>query len=393
MPDLSPARLTPVPRHLLGVALIAGILAGCQGADLMAPGARADRSAATDAAPGRTLTALTWNMYVGTDVDAAFQALLTPDQQDDFVAIQSALATLQATDVSVRVKAIADHVAKYRPHVLGFEEVSSFDVDLSPVGGPVFSVDYLPVLQAALAERGLDYELVSEGGSDVIGPGIDITLSGDFGSIAIRDHDVLLVDADRVTVLAASAHPYSVQFADVVPPGFLPPGIDLVRGWVQARIEVDGTEYTVVDTHMESDVGATSFDGLRVHQASELAATLSAADRLLVMGDLNGRPDSQMHGVLTDASLTDTWAALRPGTKGYTCCHLPDLSDQVGELDQRIDYIFTRGLGRSGPELQGTIDRVGDVPSDRVQGPDYAIWPSDHAGLVATFLSTPVASH
>ena len=29
------------------------------------------------------------------------------------------------------------------------------------------------------------------------------------------------------------------------------------------------------------------------------------------------------------------------------------------------------------------IDRFGNVPSDRLAGPAYPIWPSDHAGLLA----------
>lgn len=377
-------------RALAGLFLTT-VLAGCESGAVLAPTADASRASAVRASPARNLSVLTWNMYVGTDVDAALGALLTADPSDDFPAIQSALATLEATDVSARAAAIADQVARFRPHVLGFEEVSAFDVDLSPVGGSVFSVDYLPVLLAALAARGLHYQVVSDGGSDVIGPGIDVSLSGPFGSIAVRDHDVLMVDSDRVDVLGASAQLYAAQLADAVPPGFLPSGVALVRGWVQARIEVDGTEYTVADTHMESDLGATSFDGLRALQAAQLAGVLASADRVLLMGDLNGRPGSQMYGVLTNAGFTDAWRALRPGADGFTCCHLPDLSDRVGELDHRIDYVFTRGLGRSGPGLQGRIDRLGEVPSDRVEGPSYRIWPSDHAGLVASLLSTPAS--
>jgi hypothetical protein len=33
--------------------------------------------------------------------------------------------------------------------------------------------------------------------------------------------------------------------------------------------------------------------------------------------------------------------------------------------------------------LLGQISRTGELPADRVAGPDHPIWPSDHAGLIA----------
>ena len=89
---------------------------------------------------------------------------------------------------------------------------------------------------------------------------------------------------------------------------------------------------------------------------------------------------------------TDVWAALRPGTRGFTCCHAADLSNPRADFVERIDYVWTRGLGdaRGRHALAGQIERYGDVPSDRfpnAQGD--LIWPSDHAGLIATILRAP----
>jgi hypothetical protein len=66
-----------------------------------------------------------------------------------------------------------------------------------------------------------------------------------------------------------------------------------------------------------------------------------------------------------------------------TCCHVSDLSDHIAEFNQRIDYIWTRGFARDDGKVKGSIARFGDVPADRLAGPAYPIWPSDHAGLVA----------
>jgi hypothetical protein len=53
-------------------------------------------------------------------------------------------------------------------------------------------------------------------------------------------------------------------------------------------------------------------------------------------------------------------------------------------LDARIDYVFARDFSGGIIGVRGQIDRFGDVPADRVAGSAYPVWPSDHAGLIAT---------
>jgi hypothetical protein len=113
----------------------------------------------------------------------------------------------------------------------------------------------------------------------------------------------------------------------------------------------------------------------------------------IVMGDLNDSEGSLMYHVMLDAGFADLWRTFRPGVERNTCCHLSDLSDpnpKFGLLEQRIDYVFARGFGGVGRDAHGQITRYGLLNSDQLLGPDGTIWPSDHAGLVAT-LVTPVA--
>ncbi|HEX5574658.1 MAG TPA: hypothetical protein VFX42_02190, partial [Gemmatimonadales bacterium] len=62
--------------------------------------------------------------------------------------------------------------------------------------------------------------------------------------------------------------------------------------------------------------------------------------------------------------------ALRPGVVGNTCCHLGDLSNKLPDLTQRIEYIFALGLDRPNAGLIGKVKALGEVPADRIDGPD-----------------------
>src|SRR5579859_2251977 len=326
--------------------------------------------------PGaRQITVMTQNMYVGADVDLVIHALATPDPNDDVAALLFAIQTLGKTDFPARAAALADEIARARPHAVGLQEVSQIDIDLTPLGVPaVVHQDFLALLQAALAARGLNYQVAAESNN------IHVSLIS--GLVSLADHDALLVDAGRVSVNSASGQNFSVNLGQVAP------GVVLIRGWVWARATVDGQAVTFATAHTESDL-AGSQPGLvaqiRAAQAGEMAATLAQDARVILMGDLNDVPGSPEYGVLASHGYTDTWAALHPGAEGLTCCHVADLSDQVAAFDQRIDYIWTRGLAVGNGNVQGSVDRFGNVPAYRVAGPDYPIWPSDHAGLLASF--------
>ncbi len=319
---------------------------------------------------GRAITATTQNLYVGADVDAVIGALASPDPTDDVPALLFAIETLGKTDYPARAEAIAREIGRERPHVVGLQEVSVIDIDLTGLGLPVVvHLDFLAILQAKLAERGLHYEVAARVQNIVAAP-----LPG----ISLVDYDAMLVDADRVAVTSSGGQNFTANV------GVVAPGVELKRGWVWARVTIGGEPYTFVSTHAEADLAGASLGGLRALQMTELVASVASDHRVLMMGDFNDSPESQMHQVIAGAGFTDVWAALHHRAPGLTCCHLPDLSDRVARFTQRIDYVFTRGLGRRSSDLSGEIDRFGAVPADRTAGPLYPIWPSDHAGLTAT---------
>ena len=69
---------------------------------------------------------------------------------------------------------------------------------------------------------------------------------------------------------------------------------------------------------------------------------------------------------------------VNPGDPGLTCCQNATLTNVPTALRSRIDLILTRG-----PIRPLSAEVVGDIPF-RTQGPARPIWPSDHAGVVAT---------
>src|SRR5258706_2353179 len=320
------------------------------------------------------ISIMTQNLYVGAVVDLVIRALGTPEPGDDFPALLFAIATVGKTDFPARAEAIADRIARARPHAVGLQEVSQINIDLRPLGVPVVvDQDFLALLQAALAARGLHYQVAATSDN------IDVNLVS--GLVRLRDHDALLIDADRVTLNDAGGQDFSVNLGQVAD------GVVLIRGWVFAQTTIDGRPYTFASAHTEANLAGAPpglLEQIRAAQVGEMVAAVGSNDRVVLMGDLNDTPGSPMYGVLASSGFTDTWTAMHPraAADSLTCWHVADLSDQVANFDQRIDYIWTRGVARDHGTIQGSIDRFGNVPADRLAGAAYPIWPSDHAGLV-----------
>lgn len=356
-------------RLLLLAVMSVGI--ACSPTDSTAPSPAVSRLfTERSAGAGSAVTVMAQNLYVGANVDLVIGALLTPAPDDDLGALLFAIETLGKTDYPARAEAIAATIARTRPHAVGLQEVSDIDIDLTVLGGPAVQLKFLDILQAALQRRNLQYQVAATVTNT------DVQLVN--GLVRLVDRDVLLVDTDRASVESGGGQNFTAR----VPPEAVG-GIALLRGWVWAVVTIDGARYRLVSLHAEANLAGQSLSLLRAAQMLELVATLPPDEPTILMGDFNDAPGSPMYQVLSGAGFTDVWRALRPGVVGNTCCHADDLSDAVADFSQRIDYVFARGINDRG-KLFGKIDRYGEVPADRVAGPAYPIWPSDHAGLIAT---------
>ena len=366
----------PIPKSAI-LALSLSLISAC-GPEPVDPSldSSPSPSSSTGGATAGRVTVLTQNMYPGTNLDLVVAALASPDPADDAPALGLAIQTLQETDFPARASLLADEIARVRPHAVALQEVSTFHI-AAAIAGQDIDLDFLPILEAALAARGLSYVAAGAGTNYTLTP-----LPG----ISYGQGDALLIDADRVAVNSDAHHIFTFNIGEVAP------GIILRQGWSVADASVGGRRVFFVSTHPEADAGGISLAELRAAQVTELVGTLPTDIPSIVMGDLNDEPGSLMYQVLTGAGMTDLWRALRPGVAGFTCCHEDNLSDHVARFDQHIDYIFVRGFGHGAAGVHGKISLFGDQPSERIAGPLHPLWASDHAGLEATLdLASAVA--
>ena len=102
----------------------------------------------------RQLTVMTQNLYLGSSLTPAITAT-TPQQ---FVAaVATIYGTAVATNFPKRAEAIADTIDAERPDLIGLQEVTRWIAQPTVAGAAPPSFDFLAILQAELAERGLDY--------------------------------------------------------------------------------------------------------------------------------------------------------------------------------------------------------------------------------------------
>jgi endonuclease/exonuclease/phosphatase family metal-dependent hydrolase len=363
-------------RTLSTLATGAVLLAACAQESPTGPRFRPEKSRveASQTGGASRVVVLNQNVYPGANVDAVIAALANSDPADDLPALFVALEELRVNDAGARAGGIVDQIARFRPDVVGLNEITEIDLDLNPVGVDVaVHQKMLDLIMAEIATRGLPY---------AVGATVKDIEAQPFPFVSYVDYDAVLVNTERVQVTAPISHTFAVNLGQVAP------GIVLKRGWAGVEAEVDGRALTILTAHPES---GDPWADLRAVQATELAGSVGSERPVIMLGDYNDVPGSPLYQVLAGAGFTDLWEALRPGARGYTAMDGYDLSSQHLPLVKRIDYVWTRGFDHVTRPVLGTVKLVGDQPADRVQGPDGPIYISDHAGLLATILLPPRA--
>ena len=286
-------------------------------------------------------------------------------------------AEKQASDFAARAEAIADEIDRTGPDLVGLQEVSGWQTSGPATVAP--SQDFLDVLQAALAARGLDYSVASTSVNAVIGPVplISPCASTTVGACLLTfiDRDVILVNQDtrRLRWWNPRWGTYQEQL-EFTPPVTGARKVSFSRGWASIDGKFRGRPFHFVTTHLET-AGTAVPAAIQQQQAQEfLAGPAFGPGADLVVGDFNSAADGSTtptYGLLT-VRLRDAWS-VRRRAPGYTCCQESTLTNPTSEFSRRIDLVLVHGAKPLAARRVGTRP-ISTIPP---------LWASDHAGVVA----------
>ncbi|WP_226010336.1 endonuclease/exonuclease/phosphatase family protein [Halomicrobium salinisoli] len=336
--------------------------------------------AAPVAAAAPTLTVLTRNCYTGVDLAGLFDA----DSMDDVARIAGEmLDAVRSHPYEARADALAAEVEATAPDAVALQEAalirvqSESDFADAPVPNAEREVvDLLDLLTDRLAARGLDYEVAAS----TVTTDIEVPADRPDGRADVRL-------TDRTAVLVRSDADVSGTYADTFDATYeyAFDGVDVPirRGFCLVDLAVDGADVTVAGAHL-----ASTADDVRREQAGELLDLLPDDRPVALAGDLNSGPGGPRtaYDRLIE-SFEDAHASVRGDDADGTCCHASDLRNDSADLSRRIDHVLVRGA------LEPIeAERVGADPGSRasaeVDGETVEVWPSDHAGVVATVAVT-----
>jgi endonuclease/exonuclease/phosphatase family metal-dependent hydrolase len=355
---------------------------------LVGPGGGASAGPPTPAAHGshaaRTVDVMTRNLYLGADLTPILAALASGDNAAIVGAATATWTAVQATEPEERMAAIADEIVEADPEVVGLQEVTTwttYDYRTGRPTDPVVAYDFLDLLLAALAERGVDYAEV-EGATAVnfASPPIPILAGAAVptAAVSLEDRDVIIARDDvRVT------NARNGTFENILTFPLGGAELPVARGWGSVDVQARRADFRFVNSHLEA-FGRPGVDAeqLRVLQVGEL---LDAQDALaaelgelpmVYVGDYNSRaPDAAAYTALLAGVGRDAWTRNHPWDAGETCCFDSTLRDPDDPLTSRIDLVL------HSTDVKAPRARVvGDEVEDRTSS---GLWPSDHAGVVA----------
>ena len=321
----------------------------------------------------RELVVMTQNVYLGSSLQAAIGA----SSPEEFVfAVAQIYGTVQFTNFPARAEAIADQIAMDNPDIIGLQEVSDWEVVNFAPGLPAPpSYDFLEILQAALNARGLSYSVAAVSNNADIGPiplalCLDPTI-GIYCTVSLLDRDVILVNDDNpdLAVFNPQSGNYVAQNVLDTPVGPL----SFNRGWASVDGVFEGKKFRFVNTHLETGDAPE----VQEEQGQEfLAGPAKAGGAVIAVGDFNSAADGSTtttYADMTKSYFDDAWSD--PNDPGYTCCQNGTLTNFPSGLRSAIDFVFTHAASRA-----LGADVIGDTPFQMAP----PLWPSDHAGVVAT---------
>jgi hypothetical protein len=344
-----------------------------------------------DRAGSPALGVMSWNIYVGADLN---QLLAIADPSQIACGVAGVWADVRATDFASRAEAIVDQIEASNPHVIGLNEVSTFDFLYNSVDDDLV---FLDILTAELDSRGLDYSVPA----DAVSTNFTIQLPISYApnceihdAITYTEYDVLLV-RDDVPVLDSNHGNFAMPLPLPLPGGDLPK----FSGWASVDITLKSLPYRIFTTHLEPadtgpcDTGNPGLLYIHNEQANELRSIVAGSEYpVVLMGDLNSDASgctTDTYEILLGDGFVDAWTIGKPLGRGYTSNQDDDLLNAASELSHRIDFVLYRDAFTAEKGVFRGSSHAFLVGEDRADKTSGGLWPSDHAGVVAELRIAP----
>lgn len=333
-------------------------------------------SAADENREDGVVRVMTRNLYLGSSLEGLLNARSLPE-----LIAAAAQVTQNITDSKPdeRAAAVAREIVKNHVDLVGLQEatiVRMGPLQLPPINLETFLPatgvvsDGLKLLLLALDNLGEHYSVVAiVPGFDAqlpippplsTPPGFDARLTTQIAMVARSD---LRLSNRQVQGFLAN-RTYPTAGGPVPNP----------RGWASVDVEKNGRKFRFATTHLETQ------NPVQFPQAHDLINGAGNTTLPVVfVGDFNVTADSTadptflVYQKFLKANFMDAWPPNRPG---LTCCQAANLRNPASLLTHRLDLVLFRGA------IQVLdIHLVGNKSSDRTPS---GLWPSDHAGVVAT---------
>ena len=371
-------------------AVLVALLVACSDQHPLGPASaslsRRAPEAGTAASEPLGVTTLTWNVYVGADIERVVRARTA---EEAIALATEEWAHVRATNFPARASALAQAIAAQRPQLVGLEELAIYRTTDRPFEELATHVayDFLALLLDTLHARGLDYSAAAvDRTTDIQMPvivGFDAAGQPIFGGVRFTDGDAVLVHGGVLR-----ANPRSGVYAAYLPVTLAGMTSGVYQGWSSVEATIGGQTYRFVATHLAGQ----EVQVIQLAQTRELLALLGTDARpTILVGDFNSDAfgadptrATATYGLLRAAGFRDAWVNPDRRAPGLTCCEQADLLNPRPTFDQRIDFIFGRDLPAGAVPIRREV--VGDRPGDRTAA---GLWPSDHAGVVVTFMARP----
>ncbi|WP_238402978.1 endonuclease/exonuclease/phosphatase family protein [Paenibacillus mesophilus] len=309
---------------------------------------------------------MTWNIYFGAVLTPAVGT--TPEELPQRVT--EIFRQFQATNFPVRSRAIADQIARKKPDIIGLQEAAIWQLLLPQKSKVVVEYDFVSILLKELEKRGLHYEVIA------IVDTSDVTLPSSTGfNVRFLDRDVIVARKNSDLKFSNIQTKKFDAFLPILVGGKLE---KLLFGWASVDVKICGKKFKLVNTHLQpvSPLIPLTLQ-IQLAQANELLRGPGATGLPVVfIGDFNSNSDGSgpSYNLMINAGFEDTWNIAGKG-EGLTCCQDADVLNLTSQLFVRIDLILFRGDFKV-----KKVDVVGEEQKDRTS---TALWPSDHAGVVA----------